>query len=340
MTGKHTRNNQPQRYNRKFNQRVAQNYRKPFWLPASSFYVLSIAITIAIFFLVWAILQEGGEESPWIISGIIASFVLGGAVFLREVILRKARHHYLLAERQLDYNLNNIALHSSSTQGAFKLSLKKNAELIEQIKRKSEAAKILGHLPDGHWEVFELCNEYLSLNEKQLENVGVGSPRLAALRRGKEIIETLHKFHLLNWVEIESRFLAQEANNQIDLSDKIELSQRALMAMDSALEFYPEEEKLKASKTALNEFISSIKISHWIEQAERETFKENYQQAISLYRDALFYLARENVQFEEKKLIADEINAEIELIRKLENNNSREKEISQKYKHISNNEND
>jgi hypothetical protein len=100
------------------------------------------------------------------------------------------------------------------------------------------------------------------------------------------------------------------------------------------LEFYPEDRKLNESKDALNEFISSIKISHWIEQAERETFKENYQQAISLYRDALFYLARENVRFEEKKAIADKINDEIELIRRLENKITKKKKISRKIRFI------
>ncbi len=340
LTNKQFRNNQPQSFPGGENGRVSQRYNSPFWLPASSFYVLSFAIAIAIFFLVWAFLHEGGDEAPWIVSGVCASLVLGGAVFLREIILRKARQRYLRAERQLDYNLNNIALHSSVNQDVYKLGLKKNAAIIEHIKRKSDAARILGHLPEGHWEVFELCNEYLSINEKQMETVGIGSPRLAALRRGKEIVEALHKIHLLNWVEIKSRFLTQEANNQVELAEKIELSQRALMTMDSALEFYPDEERLKASKDALNDFISSIKISHWIEQAERETFKENYREAISLYRDALFYLARENVQYEEKKHIADKINTEIEHIRKLESKISKEQKISQKFKFISENEDD
>ncbi len=335
MTNKQFRNQQPQRVSRRMGGgRSRPVPQSPFWLPAMSFYILSIAVAIVVFLLMWAVLHEGAEETPWVLSGISASFILVGAVFLREVFLRKARYRYLQAERQLDYNLNNISLHSSVNRDVYKLSLKKNAQLIEHIKRKSAAAKILGHLSEGHWEVFELCNQYLSLNEKQMETVGIGSPRLAALRRGKEIIEMLHKFHLLHWVEIESRVLTQEASIQVELSEKLELSQKALMAMDSALEFYPEDKKLNESKDALNEFISSIKISHWIEQAERETFKENYQQAISLYRDALFYLARENFRFEEKKAIADKINDEIELIRRLENKITKKKKISQKIRFI------
>ncbi len=340
MTSKQFRNHQPQRIIKKNSGRVSRSYNRPFWLPASGFYILAIAITIAVFFLVWAILQEGGEDSPWIISGISASFVLASAVFVREIVLRKARQRYLMTEKQLDYNLNNIVLHSSVNRDIYKVSLKRNAALIEHIKRKSDAAKVLGHLPDGHWDVFELCVEYLSINKEQLETVGVGSPRLAALRRGKEIVEDLHKFHLLSWVEIESRLLTQEASNQVELSDKIELTQRALIAIDSALQFYPDEKKLSESKDALNEFIASIKISHWIEQAERETFKENYREAISHYRDALFYLARENVRYEEMKTIADKINKEIEKVRRLENKISKVKQKSQKFKYITDKEND
>lgn len=278
-------------------------------------------MAIAGFFLIWGILYEGREEAPWIFAGISASAILIGAVLLREVILRKARNNYLRAERQLDYNLENIALRKPVKSGDFKLSLKRNSLLIDRIRTKSEAAKVLGHLPEGHWEVFELCNEYLAINEEQFQTVGVGSPRLAALRRGKGIVEALHKFHLLNWVEIETRLLTEEANNQVELSDKIELVQRSMIAVDSALEFYPDDEKLIDSKAALSDFISSIKISYWVELAEKEVFKENFKEAVSFYRDALFYLAREDVNEVEKNMIAEKINFEIERIRKLESRN-------------------
>lgn len=321
MAAKKYRKYQPLELTPNRDPRFSRRIRRPFWLPALSFYILTIAIAIAIFFLVWGVLLEGGEEAPWIIAGMSASFVLGGAVFLREVILRNRRRRYLRAERQLDYNLNNVSPNAGFAHSSFKLGLKKNAAMIEKIKRKSEAARVLNQLPDGHWEVFELCNEYLSINKIQLETVGIGSPRLAGLRRGREIAEALHKYHLLNWVAIESKYLTKEAKNQIAIAEKIELSQRALLAIDSALEFYPDDETLTDSRIAVNEFVATIKISHWIERAERQTFKKNYQQAISLYRDALFYLARENFQTSEKELIADKIHTEIGKIRNLDHRN-------------------
>jgi hypothetical protein len=313
------KNSKPLLVNTLDRRQIHYNYRRPFWFPASSYYILTVAITIAVFFLIWGILIEGGDENPWILAGISASVILGGAVFLREVILNKARQRYLLAERQLDYNLKNIPPRTSATQNSFKLGIKKNAEIVNKIKKQSEAAKTLGYLPDAHWEVFEMCNKYLAVNKKQLATVGAGSPRIAALRRGKEIVENIQEFHLLTWTEIESRSLTEEALNQVELNDKIELTQRALMVVSTALEFYPNNSTLKDSNEAIKEFIASIKVSHWIEQAERHTFKKDYKKAVSLYKDALFYLARENIKKEESVLIAEKINMEIDKIREIEN---------------------
>lgn len=285
--------------------------------------MLAIAVTIAFFFLVWGILSEGkADEMPWIPAGISASIVLIGAVVLREVILRKARNRFLAAQKQLDHNLNNIAIHSRANQNANKLSLEKNAAIIKEIEKKSEAARILGKLPEGHLEVFEMCDEYLRINKQELETVGVGSPRLAALRRGKDKVQNLHRFHLLAWAEIESRGLTLEAKNRVTISEKLETAQRALTVLDSALHFYPAETQLIESADALREFVASIKISHWIEQAERSAFKGNYKRAISHYRDALFFLARENIQKEEKEIVAEKINSEILKLREITEKNT------------------
>jgi len=313
---KANRNSQVNNFSQRKIGHDSYKYRRPFWLPASNYYILAIAVTIAFFFLVWGILHDG-DDAPWIPAGIGASLVLVGAVVLREIILRKARNRFLSAQKQIDYNVQNVVLQSSVNRSANKLSLEKNAAIIKEITRKSDAAKVLGKLPEGHLEVFELCNEYLRVNEKELETVGVGSPRLAALRRGKEVVRDLHHFHLLSWAEIESLALTQEAKNRVTISEKLETAQKALTVLDSALQFYPDETKLIESGNALKEFIASIKVSHWIEQAERSAFKGNYKRAISHYRDALFFLARGRIQADEKEIIAAKINTEIEKLREI-----------------------
>ena len=291
--------------------------RRPFWLPASNFYVLTTAGTVAVFFVVWGILLDGGEEVPWIWSGIAASFVLGGAVFLREIVLRKARARYFLTERKLDANIKSFPQPQPvNANNENKLTIEKNAAIVKEIQQKSEAARNFGTLAAAHLEVFEICNQYLALNERQLETVGVGSPRLAALRRGRQIVQSLHRFHLLTWAQIESRALTQESKIRVTISDKLESAQKALMVLDSALAYYPQESRLLESEQALREFAATIKVSHWIELAERSAFKGNNKRAINHYRDALFFMARDvDMQTEGMRLTAEKINAEIERLR-------------------------
>ena len=301
----------------KRSERPAAQYRRPFWFPASSYYILAAAAAIAFFFFVWGILQEGDEETPWVAAGIGASFVLGGAVVVREIVLRKARNQFLLAEKKLEYNLKNFPSPTKTAAEAIKLTLEDNAAIIRQIQKKSEAARVLGKISSGHLEVFEVCGDYLAINEKQLGTVGVGSPRLAGLLRGRDVVGALHRYHLLAWAEIKSRSLTQKAKNYVTISEKLNTAQEALGVLNSALQFYPDEARLKESETVLKEFIASIKVSHWIEQAERAAFKGNYKRAVSLYRDALFFLARENVKTVERDAIAEKINSEIVSLREL-----------------------
>jgi len=286
-------------------------FRRPVWLPASSYYILAAVATGIFFLLVWSLFHDGTEDSPWAIAFVGAGLMLGGAIVLREVYLRKAINSYLSAERKLDYNIQNLQK-SRSTQEESKISLEKNAAIIKSIEKKSEAARVLNKIASGHLEVFEVCGEYLKMAEKQLETVGAGSPRLAGLRRGREIIGELHRYHLLTRAEIESRALTQKAKNYATISKKINTAQQALSVLDTALHFYPNESKLTESEAALKAFIASIRVSHWIEQAERAAFKGNSKRAVSLYRDALFFLARENVKTAERETIAKKINAEIE----------------------------
>lgn len=300
---------------------LANNYKnnyksaRPFWLPALNYYILTIGFVLIFFILIWGVLRDENQDSPWITASVFSGLVFGGAVVLREFVLRKAHNRFLLAQRKLDYNLKSVPPNFRKKAHSNKLTLQENAEIIRNIKQKSDAARVLGKLSDGHLEVFEICNEYLLMNEREMKYVGIGSPRLAALRRGKEIVQSLHKFHLLNWVELEAKTLTQEAKNKVALPDKLEKANHALSILDSARHYYPNEIQIIKSEEALREFVASIKIAHWIEEAERHAFKSDYKQAISNYKDALFFLARENVRSEDKDLIAGKINIEIARLR-------------------------
>src|SRR5687768_15287321 len=103
--------------------------RRPFWLPASNYYVLAVAISAAFFFLVWGILHDGGEETPWITAGISASILLCGAVILREIVLRRARNRFIRQQKIIGNNVfaGNPTLGGS--RNPHKLSLERNAAI-------------------------------------------------------------------------------------------------------------------------------------------------------------------------------------------------------------------
>jgi hypothetical protein len=283
-------------------------HRRPFWLPASNYYILSVAVTIAFFFLLWGILNDGREEAPWIPAGLGAAIVLASAVIAREIILRQARNRFLASERLLDHHVKGIARKVHQNEPA-KLTLERNAALLYEISRKSEAAKVLGRFAEGHREVFELCTEYLAAVTRELPNVGAGSPRIAALRRGSDVAGRYHYFHLLQWAEIESRALTQEASKRDKIANKLESAQAALGVVEFALESYPQEHALLDSQRLLLELVSSIKVSDLMEKAERAAFKGNDKRALDLYQDALFFLRRHRPGADTE--VVDHLNEEI-----------------------------
>lgn len=291
---------------------------RPFWLPASNYYVLAAGISAGFFFLVWGFLNDG-EETPWVTAGVSASLLLCGAVILREVILRRSRNRILLQQRNFDLRVRGLNQRKTDNQHPTKLTLERNAAIINEIGKKSEAAKVLNKLSSGHREVFEICREYLNRNENELKTVAAGSPRLGALLKGRSTVANYHRYHLLRWAEIEARSLTNDAQSLPDISEKIEAAQNAINVIDSALTFYPAEVSLTQSRELINELLVSIKVSHWVEQAERAAFKGEYREARNHYRDALFYLGRDNVQTYEREQAAERINEEIQRLMESEN---------------------
>lgn len=315
----------------RYDREAVEPFRRPFWLNAASYYALAAAATVLFFFLVWTIFQEENEELPWLLALIGAALVFGGAVVVREVLLRNSRNRYMKVERSLDGNVKKFpsAAPRRALDEAGKLTLEKNAAIVKDIQKKSDHVRALNKINgSGHLEMFEICHDYLALTEKQMETVRAGSPRIAGIRRGREIVGELHRYHLLNWAEIESKTLTQKAQNYVTISEKLNTAQEALTVLDSARQFYPNESQLVESEAALRDFIASIKISHWIEQAERAAFKGNYKRAVSLYRDALFFLAREDVKTEDSRRIAEKINREIESLRGLSAKKEIERELN------------
>ncbi len=314
--------NQPNHNRRDSNYYVKKNNPRqipPFWLSKSRFYFLSIVVALVIFFFLWAIIQESGDKTPWITAGLITSILLLCAFFLREFVLRKTKYAYVVSKNNSEFSLSKRTSNGGNKSGKLALSLQQNSSFLNRIEKKSKQARKNNQLVEGHLEAFRLCEDYMNLTSKELKKAAVGSTKWGAIKNGRKRVRKVHKHHLISWAALESRRLTKEAKLKGTIAGKIETAQQANLVLESALSFYPEDSQLIDSIEAVSDFISSIKISHWIELAEKATFKGNYKRAISHYKDALFYLARETIGNIDKDQLAQKINKEIKHLRKLNN---------------------
>jgi hypothetical protein len=279
--------------------------RRPFWLPASTYYFLTTAVAIAVFFLVWAILAEAKEENPWIAAGLIASTSMIAAIVVREVILRHRRETIFLAQRRLDRSVLSIPVPVRPAEPN-KLTLERNAILLGEITRKSEAARVLGHFSESHREVFELCAQYIAVATKELPNIGVGSPRLAAIQRGRAKAESLHKEHMLRWAEIEIRnSIASDEDERF--STRLDRAKKALRVTMTALESYPEDSDLVTSRLAIEDFILSMRIGQAVQRAERAEVRGDLEKALEGFIEAKKLMQKRPIPIDEEATITAKI---------------------------------
>jgi hypothetical protein len=292
-------------------------------MPSSSSYMLASGATAAaLFFLLWWMLNNSGDEAPWVPAGLAASVVMLVAVAAREVVMRRAWSRYILENDRHEQasvetkKRNGSASTSSNGGGSSRSRLAETyAAQLRTLQKQSADATAPGALPEAHLETYLSCQEYLEGTDDALRNGLVGNEIRGALRAGQERARILARQHLLNWARGTSRTLTNEAQQRVRVSDKIETARRALDVIDSALNLYPDEASLRESELAVREYIASVKVSHWVELAERAAFKGHYARAIDRYRDALFYLSREDMKEETRSETAERIGREIELLR-------------------------
>jgi hypothetical protein len=279
-------------------------------MPSSVGYLISaIAIAVGVFFGLWWILVSGGDEAPWLPAGLAASVVLLVALSAREVLMRRAWTRYLLE--------NGISERPSSRSHASGRSQKRgfsssfHSAALRTIQKQSSAADAPGSTPEMHLDVAQLCHDYLASTDEAIKSGTSGSEKGIAMRAGQERVRTLHRHHLLVWSKAHSQSLTREAQQRARHFDKIETATRAIDCLNSVLRIYPDEAELSESRVALEEFIASVKVAHWMELAERSAFKGHYRRAIDRYRDALFYLNQDVVKQEVRIAGTEKIEGEI-----------------------------
>lgn len=280
-------------------------------MPSSAGYMAAaIVIAVGLFFLLWWMLVRSGDEAPWLPAGLAASVVLLVAFSAREVVMRRAWNRYLLDNGINQKHTSTHSRPSSRTQKkGFSASV--HSAALRTIQKQSTATDLPGSTPEAHLDVAHLCHDYLSSTDEAMRSGRLGSEKGIAIRAGQERVRALHKHHLLTWARGHSRALTHEAQQRARTFDKIETAYKALECIDSALRVYPNEPELNESRTAIGEFIASVKVAHWVELAERSAFKGHYRRAIDRYRDALFYLNQDVVKEEVRTAGTEKIERQI-----------------------------
>ena len=283
-------------------------------MPSSTGYLVgAIVLAVGLFFGLWWILVSSGDEAPWLPAGLAASVVLLVALSAREVVMRRAWTRYLLENGIRQDSSRRSRQSSRSQKKGFSSSVQSAA--LRAIQKQSSAADSPGSVPEMHLDVAQLCHDYLSSTDEAIRSGSHGSEKGIALRASQERVRALHRHHLLTWAKGQSQLLTHEAQQRARTFDKIETATRALDCLDSALRIYPDEADLSESRVAIEEFIASVKVAHWVELAERSAFKGHYRRAIDRYRDALFYLNQDVVKEDVRTAGTQKIEHEIEKLK-------------------------
>lgn len=292
-------------------------------MPSSTGYLVGAIVAAAmLFLLLWWMLVTSGDEAPWLPAGLITVVFLLVALSAREVLMRRAWTRYLL-----EHGIKPHATSHSNQEAQKKtFSVSLHSAALRAIQKQSAAADLPSSTPEAHLDVALLCQDFLAGTDEVLRSGNFGSEKGVALKAGQERVRALHKHHLLVWARDQSRVLTHEAQHKARTSDKIETANKALECIDSALLMYPNEIELNESKNAIGEFIVSVRVAHWVELAERSTFKGHYRRAIDRYKDALFYLNNDAVKDEARAAGTARIEHEIEGLRERLRSASREKE--------------
>ncbi|MFN2577053.1 MAG: hypothetical protein ABR607_05120 [Pyrinomonadaceae bacterium] len=266
------------------------------------------ATAAALFFVLWWMLQA--EESPWVPAGLAASVVMLVAAFARLLFVRRAVRN---RDRQV---MHDSYRHTEPYRGSLTHvmhSTSRHAAALRALQKQSAAANARDSA-ETHRELYELCNEYLTGAETALHSMVLQADGRVALRAGQERVREMQKHHLLTWARNSATSLTHEAQQRARLYERVETANRALDCIDQALKVYPDDDELRISARAVREFITSSRVAHWVELAERAAFKGYFQRAIDCYRDALYYLSRDKPDAD-GEAAAERIMKEIDLLR-------------------------
>lgn len=286
-------------------------------MPSTFGYALGAVVVAAVLFVtLWWLLAASGDDAPLLPSALAASVVLLVAMGAREIVMRRAWARYT-HELELRMGAGEAAKlpPTGTAAGGQPKAAATGASFRALQQQLARADEIGAQQPEAHREAYRLCEQYVANSEEAIRAPRVAPDVRVALRAGQERVRELQRHHLLAWTRGEVQRLTHEAQRRASPSARIETAMRAIDVIDEALQHYPDEPALHDSGLAVRNYIASVKVAHWVELAERSSFRGRYTRAIARYRDALFYLSRAEMGEDARDEAANRINREIELLR-------------------------
>ena len=272
----------------------------------------AVSLSVALFLFIFMLMRAEGDEAPWFPAGVAAGGAMLLAAVVREIVLRRAWARYL-REMETEMWRGETARRPAKSVGVSS-GVQAWTSAFRSLQQRLAELDGATSAPDAHREASRLCEQFLANVEDALRPAS-GAEARAALLGTRDRVRVLQKKYKLAWARGEATRLTQEAQRRVRVSDKIETARLALEVLDEALKYYPEEQELVESSTALRNFIASVKVGQWVEMAERSAFRGKYARAISRYGDALFYLSRADMGEDARAEAAGRIQREIELLR-------------------------
>lgn len=258
----------------------------------------------------WA-LQMSDDEQPYWFVAIAVGVAVAATLGVRELVARRSRARRVAAAPI------PVSVPFGSNSGAH--SLRRKSYSIERaagkLRKLQDAISELdagGMTSEAHMRAYGLCEKYLLETDEAIRAAEMSADVRVALRAGQERVRGWQKRHLLEWARLETQKLTQEALRRERFSDKIETARRSLEVIDEALRRYPNEPELLASADVVRDMVASLRVSHWVEMAERAAFRGKYARAIARYEDALFYLSRAEMTEAARNATAQRLRKEIE----------------------------
>src|ERR1051325_6087497 len=166
-------------------------------MPSTSGYMAAAGATaFALFFVLWWMLHNSGDEAPWVPAGLAASVVMLVAVAAREVVMRRAWTRYILEQGTHDQSVKGSrSKHGGGSSGGSE-SLNSHSTRLRALNKQSSEADAVGSAPEAHPEAYHACKEFLATTEEALRATS-STERRMALRAGQEHVRALQKHHLL-----------------------------------------------------------------------------------------------------------------------------------------------